>query len=144
MSIISLYFRAFVHATEDEEKVLSAMKFASGLEEFQRDETVGHHGNKIVIIDGAQKDKKTVKRFFQSLSSEDLLLMIDTLDNRLDEEGFIFARLDKQEAYQGKLVLTRSDDAISIRGKVQTYPKKRELALIAAKEYLETALHDKH
>lgn len=142
--IISLHFRAFVHATEDEEKVLSAMKFASGLEELERDETVGHHGNKIVIIDGDQKDKKTVKRFFQSLSSEDLLMMIETLENRLDDEGFIFARLDKQQAFLGKLVLTRSDDAISLRGKVQTYPKKRELALIAAKEYLETVLRDKH
>jgi RNA binding exosome subunit len=143
MGIISINYRAFVHATEDEEKVLSALKFASGLEEFEKNVVAGHHGNKIIVLDGVLKDKKAVKAFFRSLSKEGLQEMIDTLDNRLDDDCFLFARLDKQEAFLGKMVLTKNDDAIALRAKVQSYPKKRELAFIAAKEYLEKILQDK-
>ncbi len=53
MAFTSVHFRTFVHATEDEGKVVQAMKFVSGLEEFERDVTEGHHGNKIVILEGA-------------------------------------------------------------------------------------------
>ena len=144
MSIISINFRAFVHATEDEEKVLTAMRFASGLDEFERNVVAGHHGNKIIVLDGMLKDKKAVKAFFRSLSKEDVRDLFDTLDSRLDDDCFLFARLDKQEAYLGKLVLTKDDDAIALRSKVQSYPKKRELAFIVAQEFLGKVLQDKN
>jgi len=143
MTIGSLYFRAFIHATEDEGKVLAALKNASGLEEYQRDITTGHHGNKIEIVEGNTKNKKEIKRFFSSLSKDDLQHMIDTMENRVDDECQIFARLDKQKAALGELVLTRSDDAISVRGKIQTYPKNRDVAVKNATEFFEKLIQDK-
>jgi RNA-binding protein len=144
MTVSSLYFRAFIHATEDEEKVLVALKNASGLEEYQRDITEGHHGNKIEIVEGNLKNKRAIKNFFASLSKEDLRLMIDTIEQRVDDDCQLFARLDKQKAYLGELVLTRSDDAISVRGKIQTYPKNREVAVKNVKEFLENLIQDKN
>ncbi len=35
MAFTSVHFRTFVHATEDEGKVVQAMRFVSGLEEFE-------------------------------------------------------------------------------------------------------------
>ena len=109
MSIVSLHFRTFVHESEDEQKVIEAMHFATGLEEFDRDTTEGHHGNKIVILEGHIKDKKAVKAFFKRMSKEDIQVLLDTLENRVDEECFIFLRLDKQKAYLQELAMTTTD-----------------------------------
>ncbi|OPY31995.1 MAG: hypothetical protein A4E32_01603 [Methanomassiliicoccales archaeon PtaU1.Bin124] len=140
MSIVSLHFRTFVHESEDEQKVIEAMRFATGLEEFERESSEGHHGNKIVILEGHIKDKKAVKAFFKRMPKDDVQTMLDTLEMRVDEDCFIFFRLDKQKAYLGELSMTTTDDAIAVRGKVQSYPRKLEVALKGAKEYLESFL----
>jgi hypothetical protein len=144
MTVGPLYFRAFIHSTEDEEKVLTALKTASGLDEYERDITEGHHGNKIEIVEGILKNKKAIKQFFAALSKEDLQHMIDTIEQRVDDDCQLFARIDKQKAYQGDLVLTRSDDAISVRGKIMTYPKNRETAVKNITEFLESLIRDKN
>ncbi|QLH74022.1 MAG: exosome protein [Methanomassiliicoccales archaeon] len=137
MTISSVYFRTFVHATEDEGKVLQALKNVSGLDEYHKDVTTGYHGNKILVLEGNLKDKKAIKRFFSSFSKDDIRALIDTIESRVDDECQIFARIDKQKAYLGELVLTKGDDIISVRGKVQTYPKKREVAIRNVTEFLE-------
>ena len=136
MSIVSLHFRTFVHETEDEQKVIDAMKFATGLEEFERDESEGHHGNRIVILEGHMKDKKAVKQWFKRMPQDDIGTMLATLEQRVDEDCFIFFRLDKQKAFLGELAMTTGDDAIAVRGKVQSYPRKLEVALTGAREFL--------
>jgi len=143
MSIVSLHFRTFVHETEDEQKVIDALKFATGLEEFERDVSEGHHGNKLVILEGHIKDKKVVKQFFKRMSQEDIVTMLGTLEQRVDEDCFIFFRLDKQKAFLGELALTTGDDAIAVRGKVQSYPRKLEVALTGAKEFLSSYLAER-
>ena len=137
MAFTSVHFRAFVHATEDEGKVLQAMRFVSGLEEFERDVTEGHHGNKIVILEGSVREKKAARQFFRNLDPKDVQTLIDTLELRLDDDCFLFARLDKQQAFLGVRALTTSDDAIAIRAKVESYPKKRENAMRSAQEFLQ-------
>lgn len=138
MSIVSLHFRTFVHETEDEQKVIDAMKFATGLEEFERNASEGHHGNRLIILEGHIKDKKAVKLFFKRMARSDIQTMLDTLEQRVDEDCFIFFRLDKQKAFLGELELTAGDDAIAVRGKVQSYPRKLEVALKGGREYLES------
>ncbi|MCE5297266.1 MAG: exosome protein [Euryarchaeota archaeon] len=143
MTVGPLYFRAFIHATEDEENVLVALNNASGLEEYERDVTEGHHGNKIEIVEGVLKKKKDIMNFFAALSKEDLRSMIDSIEQRVDEDCQLFARIDKQKAYLGEIALTRSDDAISVRGKIQTYPKNRDVAVKNITELLEKLIQDK-
>jgi RNA binding exosome subunit len=140
MAFSSVHFRTFVHATEDEEKVLQAMRFVSGLDEFERNSTTGHHGNTIIILEGAVREKRNARQFFRTLSLEDIRTLLDTLELRLDDDCFLFARLDKQQAYLGVRSLTTSDDAIAIRAKVESYPKKRENAMRSAHEFLEGLL----
>jgi RNA binding exosome subunit len=143
MALLNVHFRAFCHATEDEDKVTQALKFVSGADEVTREMTEGYHGNPIVVLEVFIKEKRRSKDFFARLSEDDLREIMNTLEKRMDDDCNLFLRLDKQEAYLGNLKMTTSDDAIAIRAKVESYPKKLETAMKSAKEFLETLIQSK-
>jgi len=135
-----LSFRTFCQATEDEEKVVQALKFVSGVDAVERNASEGYHGNKIVVLEGAIRSKKRIDAFFGRLSNSDIAKILETLEQRVDEECALFFRLDKQEAYLGRLILAKSEDVISVRAKVECYPRRRESALEQARRYFESIL----
>ena len=143
MALLNVHFRVFCHATEDEVKVVQALKFASGLEDITRDVTEGYHGNPIIILEAFVKEKRRSKDLFSRLKEAELQEVLDSLDNRMDDECNLYLRLDKQEAYLGNLKMTTSDDAIAVRAKVESYPKKRETAMKSATDLLETLVQSK-
>ncbi len=108
---------AFSHATEDEDKVEKAMK--NLLPEENRDlwltrKTLkGYHGDPITIVTGKIRTKKgatgVLRRVVQELSSLDQQRLLDELEERLDEGGNLYIRLDKQNAYLGKVRLLETD-----------------------------------
>ena len=135
MAILNVHFRVFCHSTEDEVKVVHALKFASGAEDVTREVTEGYHGNPIIILEVFIKEKRRSKDFFSKLGKDELREIIDSLEKRMDDDCNLYLRLDKQEAFLGKLVMTTSDDAIAIRAKVESYPKNRESAMKSASEF---------
>lgn len=108
---------AFSHATEDEDKVEKAMK--NLLPEENRDlwltrKTLkGYHGDPITIVTGKVRTNKgatgVLQRVVQELSSLDQQRLLDELEERLDEGGNLYIRLDKQNAYLGKVRLLETD-----------------------------------
>ncbi|WP_236993894.1 RNA-binding domain-containing protein [Methanomassiliicoccus luminyensis] len=140
MDIGSLAYRTFAHATEDEAKVEQALKFASGAEEIKKSSTVGYHGNPIIVLEARVTDAKGIKAFFSGLPKEDVKDLLDSLEKRVDEESFFFLRLDKQEAYQGRLKLADHEDVIAVRGKVKSYPQNRDNAVAAMSKFLQSVL----
>ena len=50
------------------------------------------------------------------------------VDARVDEDGILHFRLDKQAAYDGRFVLAKEPDAIDVRVKLMAYPAKPEEA----------------
>jgi hypothetical protein len=108
---------AFSHATEDEDKVEKAMK--NLLTEEARDLWLtrrmlkGHHGNPITIVTGKIRTKKgatgVLRRVVQELSSLEQQRLLDESEERLDDGGNLYIRLDKQNAYLGKVCLVDSD-----------------------------------
>jgi RNA-binding protein len=143
MAILNVHFRVFSHATEDEAKVVQALKFASGADEATREVTEGYHGNPIIILEVFIKEKRRAKDFFSKLSTESLEEILGSLDRRMDDDCNLYLRLDKQEAYLGVLKLTSSDDAIAVRAKVESYPKKRETAMRTATDFLGSLVQSK-
>jgi RNA binding exosome subunit len=143
MAILNMHFRAFCHATEDEAKVVQALKFASGADEITREVTEGYHGNPIIILEVFIKEKRRSRDFFSKMEEEDIKEVIATLGKRMDEDCNLYLRLDKQEAYLGKLKMTVSDDAIAVRAKVESYPKKLETAMKSVTEFLEQMVQSK-
>lgn len=88
----------------------------------------GSHKNRILILEGELKRNADVRRVFAALAAEDpegFARLVDEMEQRFDEEHSFFFRLDKQESYLGRSVLTRREDAITVRGKVATFQSKR-------------------
>jgi RNA binding exosome subunit len=138
MSLHYLAFRTLVHATESEEKVFEAMRSATSLEELSRTEVQGHHGNAIVILEGEIKRSREIDGFFKRMDGKALEEIIKSLDQRVDDDCHIYFRLDKQEAYQGRITLAEHEDFIQVRGTIRSYPKNRDSAISSFRKYLES------
>ena len=136
-----LRLRAFVHATEDPAKVEAAIRTVAGDPELDvgRTEVEGHHGGRLLILEATLDTSRLVKEALARLlaipgARGDLEA---TLDPRTDEEGILHLRLDKQEAAQGRLALTRGEDAVQVRVKANVHPVTRAKAMAAWKRWLE-------
>jgi RNA binding exosome subunit len=140
MTFHYLTFRAFCQATEDEAKVIAAIKFVSGSDDITVTKSFGFHGNPIMILETEIKLKKRIDSVFLNLGHQYLQELRDTLESRLDDEGNFFFRLDKQAAFEGRIVLTAHDDVIAVKGKVKAYPNNRENAIKTSVDYLDHLL----
>jgi hypothetical protein len=143
MAILNMHFRAFSHATEDEAKVVQALKFASGAEDITREVTEGYHGNPIIVFEVFLKERRRSRDFFIRLDEGTIREIIGSLEKRMDEDCNLYLRLDKQEAFLGNLKMTTSDDAIAVRAKVESYPKRLENAMKSVTEFLESVVLSK-
>ena len=132
-------FRTFVAATEDEERVKKALSIFVPLDTISITPAIGHYGNPIKILDAALK-KKDGLAFFRILREQlprvDLLRLRRELPERLDESCQLHVRLDKQAAFQGKINLTGSSDAIVVTAMIESYPARYDEALRVAGELL--------
>lgn len=132
-------FRAFVASTEVEEKVREALSLFVPPESLSRTRAVGHHGNEILILN-LDLRKKEGLRFFdrlrEVLPEREMARLRRELDLRVDDECCLHFRLDKQVAYRGVARLTDSGDAITVSAHLETYPARRERAILVAGELL--------
>jgi hypothetical protein len=109
--------RAFVHATEDVDKVEAALRNTLPTETvdtvtLERSNLTGHHGNPIVIIQAKIKEKGTVQKFFEKLASGLSVMDKESLSSEIKEhleKGNLYVRLDKQSAYMNELRLGQTD-----------------------------------
>ena len=107
----------FTHATEDEDKVLKAVRNllpSVQVEDvvFEKSSLRGHHGNPIVLFEAKIKDKAVVKAVVERLASSLSALDKETLLNEIGlhlEKGSFFIRLDKQAAFEGSFKLATAD-----------------------------------
>ncbi|MEB3774446.1 MAG: hypothetical protein GSR86_05935 [Desulfurococcales archaeon] len=122
MPVRTLHIRVYIHATEDEDKVIRAVRNiipADILEEADKSiETYqGHYGNpikvlRITISGGRVKD--ALESILGRLSPADKASMRSSLDERVDKTGTLHIRLSKQDALQGRLILYEADDVIKV------------------------------
>ncbi|MBS7621509.1 hypothetical protein KEJ32_05300 [Candidatus Bathyarchaeota archaeon] len=109
--------RVFVHATEDEEKVLSAVRntLPSQVSEsiaFKKSNLSGHHGNPITLFETKIKEKDHVRAFLEKLSSSLSILDKEALGGEIEqhvERNCLYIRLDKQAAYLNEFRLGTTD-----------------------------------
>lgn len=141
----SIYLRTSSQATEDPEKVRTALRlFLPQKKEpdesdmIQETITSGHHGNQILVLEAEIKRKKEGQYVIDSirrhLGSEGLSRLIAELPRRVDEDCNLYIRFDKQEASKGRLAITQTSDAILIRIKLKAYPARQAKALQVAQD----------
>lgn len=125
---------AHVHATEEEQRVLSAMRtLVPETVDMRRSRLKGHYGNPILSIEAKINQKKSLRELWLNIVSRLRTGELDRLHNflldRLDDSCNLYLRFDKQFAYKGELVFTESGDAIHLRLKVVAFPAKHEVAI---------------
>ena len=116
-SVAYIDIRFFAHATENVEKVVTAVQHVlpSNYTEditFKKSNLQGHYGNPITLFEAKIRDKGAINALVENLSF--CLGESDkkTLSNQIHlhmERGSLYIRLDKQVAFQGKLKLCTSD-----------------------------------
>ncbi|WP_456420454.1 RNA-binding protein [Thermococcus sp.] len=137
----------FIHATEDEDKVLEAIGtfIPEEIDDddvlFDVEETKGFFGNPIKVVNVEIKRSRAVRAFlkhFKELLSEgDKRYILENLDEKVDEEGTLYIRFNKQKAYLGEVEVDEGADVIQVRIKVKAFPMRKEAVVKAVKEWLE-------
>lgn len=129
--------RVHCHATEEEERVRRALATLAGEARPKRMTAEGHFKNPIVVLEvdlkkaGAEalwKRVRDAQAVAQQLAAE--------ADRRLDDRGTLFARFDKQRAYEGEVALTAGDDAIHLRSKLAVFPPDKSAAAAMLRQFL--------
>ncbi|WP_302080862.1 RNA-binding protein [Salinibaculum rarum] len=141
MSSIPFHYfdlRAFCYVTEDDKRVEDALRtFLPEEFEIQRAESAGHYGDRILVLSARverSREMQTVLDSLGDLGADELDRVQAELDERVNENCAFFLTLDKQAAYNGEVAL---GDGITLRGKVEAYPAKRESAIENAQEAIE-------
>src|SRR2546421_13048828 len=117
--------RTYRHATEDEARVETALAFAAPGVGSAREVLEGHFGNVLVRLTRRIDDGKSIRAVWERWSAAGLTQALDSdVDARVDEDGVLHFRLDKQAAFQERLALAKDSDAIDVRLKMVEYPAK--------------------
>ena len=127
--------RTFCYSTEDEKRVEAALRtFLPEETEIEREETEGHHGDRILVLSVRLERADDVRYVLSTLAGlEDFEGLMDELEERIDENCAFFIQLDKQAAFNGDVEL---GSGLMLRGKVEAYPAKKERAIETAEEAL--------
>lgn len=109
--------RAFAHATEDPEKVLTAIRNTLPKEVgenaiFQKTRLTGHHKNPIILFETKLKDKRYLPAVLEKIAAFLKPSDKEKLDSEIKlhlEKRNLYLRFNKQFAYQGELRFSSND-----------------------------------
>jgi RNA binding exosome subunit len=109
--------RAFAHATEDPEKVLTAIRniLPEELGEnatFKKTILTGHHKNPIILFETKLTDKQQLPTALEKIAAGLSPLDKEKLDSEIKlhlEKRNLYLRFNKQSAYQGELRFSSND-----------------------------------
>jgi RNA binding exosome subunit len=133
--------RTYRYATEEESRVEQALGFAMPAGESRREALQGHFGHPLVRLTRRIDDAPSIRTVWERWSTAGLpLAFTSDVDARVDEEGIFHFRLDKQEAFQGRLALATNADVIDVRVKLVAYPAKLDVARRVAHSIVHGAL----
>jgi len=108
--------RVYAHSTEDpgkvERAVLNGVPEDVGEVRFRRRTVSGQYRDSITILRAGLRGSKArgaLRHVVQSLGEEDFRRLLSEVSSRVDESGNLYVRLDKQEAYLGRVRLMDPD-----------------------------------
>lgn len=123
-----LRVQTFCYATERKELIGETMTELLGTDEFEVDVSEGEHGNTMLILSQRLTKQKEFNALFSKLGANIRDAIVEDIDNRIDEDCVFYIRLDKQKAVQGIYDIAHHGDVISITGKVQSHPARKDVA----------------
>ena len=116
-SIAHIDIRVFAHATEDPDKVQTAVRNLLPTELaqtliFEKTACTGHHGNPITLFTSKLTDKKLLPKSLEKFGSSLSALDKDELNHEIKlhlEKSNLYLRFDKQSAFLGALKFSQND-----------------------------------
>lgn len=119
--------RTHCQATEDEENVARALEAAVSGGSATRDAVEGQFGNTVVVLMRRVERADDIRATWERWREAHLLATLRSdLEARLDADGVLHFRVDKQSAFGGTLAPGRGRDVIDIQVKLRAYPAKPE------------------
>lgn len=119
--------RTFCQATEEESRVAQALKSAVPGGETTRQAVEGQHGNPVVIFTRRIEIPMEVRAVWTRWSEAGLVHALGAaIESRVNDDGVLHLRIDKQKAFQGMLSLAGEADTIDVQVKLKAYPAKPE------------------
>ena len=125
---------SFIHATEDPDKVITACKNIFPVDYadeiiFECRNLLGHYRNPISLLKARIKKKPFLEAFIKnlagSLSDIEKTSLSSDISRRIDNGGTLYLRLDKQEAFHGRMKLG-NEDPIRVTVKLRRSRKSLE------------------
>jgi RNA binding exosome subunit len=116
LEVISAKISAIVHATEDADRVLQALRqlFPEGSlpSKAESRRFDGHYGNEIRIVDLSIRGASArlfLKYLWKNLPSLDRVSLLEAFEKHIDDSGGLHLRLDKEEVFLGRLRMKDQD-----------------------------------
>jgi RNA binding exosome subunit len=138
--IHNISYRAFVYGTENKEKVLNSIKTLFPNSSPQCEATEGYYKNSVLILYNKIDKKREIKDFVEKLSTMNdpaRKRIINRLEDKMDDDGNLYLRFDKQRAYLGDLKVVEHGDSIHLKIKIAAYPAKKKVAIEIARKLFE-------
>ena len=104
----------YLHATEDEEKVMGSLEGVLGIrrDELSVNRTSGHYGNPITIVRATLFDDRALevlREMVAHMDDAERRRLSRSLRDLIDERGRIYIRLDKQGLVMGRARMGHRD-----------------------------------
>ncbi len=120
--------QVFCYATERQELLEETLEELLGTNEFTEDISEGEHGDTMLIMEARLTKQREYKALFTKLGPDIREWIKEDVENRVDEDCVFYMRLDKQKAVQGEYKVAHHGDVISITGKIQSHPARKDVA----------------
>ena len=123
MKVLRVTAKTYAHATEDPGRVARALlnvlpEDLRGKARIREQRFKGHYGNPIrlmeVLIDEPEEASLAWEWILSNLDDLDRRHLLATLEERVDDNGTLYIRLDKQEAFHGSLRILEGDDVVRV------------------------------
>ena len=146
LKIRQILIRTHVHATESIEKVLKIFQNLLLLEltdkQIRVDNCSGAYGQRITNIEVNLTTKKFIQPLIiqlgEKLSDQNKLTLSNQFSQRLDSKYKLYLRIDKQQAFQGRIELATTPDAIQFMIAIQNKSPMIPLSVDIVKNYFIT------
>ncbi len=125
--IRDLYFEVFSYPTEDDAKVFESIYNIVGSKiDLAAERVESYYGPSILKYHFRTEKqpliKKVMKHILEKIPEKEKKDILKDMKNRVDEQGNLYIRFDKQEAYQKKLIISYHGDVVKMRIGFTSYP----------------------
>jgi RNA binding exosome subunit len=120
-----LTWRATASAVSNTEAIADALAWLIGdPNDVTLDRSASYHGPQLVLLEASTTKKKNTLHALARLGGTQLRQIIDTLENRLDDDHIVHFRLELNDLIDGHVVLARGSGTGHVKGqaKMEVYP----------------------